>query len=62
MKITIKSTGEENKIEFSNEGLNDKYVEISINGEKGAYLIEDIMPALIAFDAKNSRQKLDSNY
>lgn len=59
MKITIDAQGDEmsEEIIFSDEDMeNDNFVDITINGHTLSVSIDDIFPALIAFDAKRSRR------
>lgn len=59
--MTVKITTDEYDIIISDENLdNDNYVNIKITGTNSEMeqdvLLNEIMPALIAFDAKRSRR------
>lgn len=58
IEISCQETGTTTQRIFriSNEHINsDKWISIQVGSGMVDVLIEDLMPALIAFDAKNSR-------
>lgn len=58
--MKVKLTTDEGQIIISDENLdNDNYVNIKVGDSEQDVLLSELMPAIIAFDAKRSRRISD---
>lgn len=62
MRIELRTETTEKLLVISDDDFDEPgYVQIEFDGEYVEIAIKDLMPAIIAFDAKESRSKEDSN-